>query len=141
MSEHGKKAYVDFKHVIWHKGFYEILCSTAELHKTGFTIHCDDGVERTLYPQILILSADYEEQYVFPHLQYQIYNTKLNTLMCRCTMALVRGWGSKFGPCPVCLIPEEHLMDLHTDFPLRTTQTMQAIWMTAQNQNTIALKE
>ena len=30
--------------------------------KTGYVAKCADGTERNLYPVILILSADYEEQ-------------------------------------------------------------------------------
>ena len=63
MEESRKKNYVNFKRVVWHDSFYELLDSIHAHSKTGFYIECADGVVRHLYPAILILSADYEEQY------------------------------------------------------------------------------
>jgi hypothetical protein len=54
---------VNFKRVIWHDSFYELLDSIRVHSKTGLHIECADEVVRHLYPAILILSADYEEQY------------------------------------------------------------------------------
>jgi hypothetical protein len=62
-SESGKKAYVDFKRVVWHKSFHELLATIRELSKVGYHIECADGIVRHLFPTILMLSADYEEQY------------------------------------------------------------------------------
>ncbi|KAG1822153.1 hypothetical protein DFJ58DRAFT_720123 [Suillus subalutaceus] len=76
-----KKSFVDFKNVVWHKSFYQILWS-IELHsKTSYWFECRDQIQHCLWPLILILSGDYEEQ---------------------CVMALIRGLKGKF-PCPVCL--------------------------------------
>jgi len=61
-EESGKKGYVNFKRVVWHSSFYELLDSIRDYSKTGFHIKCADGIVRRLYPVILILSADYEEQ-------------------------------------------------------------------------------
>jgi hypothetical protein len=49
---------------MWHKAFGTLLESIVLLLKTGFFYICFDGVSRILYPIILILSADYEEQQV-----------------------------------------------------------------------------
>jgi hypothetical protein len=54
--------YVNFKRVVWHDSFYELLDSIQAVSKTGLHIKCADGMTRHLYPVILILSADYEEQ-------------------------------------------------------------------------------
>ena len=54
---------MNFKRVVWHDSFYELLDSIHAQSKTGIYIKCADGVVRHLYPAILILSADYEEQY------------------------------------------------------------------------------
>ncbi|KAG2116194.1 hypothetical protein BD769DRAFT_1629852 [Suillus cothurnatus] len=82
-QEHAKKKnYVDFKNAVWHTSFYQLLAS----------FECGDGINRRLWPLILILSADYEEQ---------------------CIMALIRGLKGKF-PCPVCLVPQDEQSILHT---------------------------
>ena len=62
-EESGKRDYVNFKRVVWHSSFYELLDSIQACSQVGFYIKCADGVIRHLYPVILILSADYEEQY------------------------------------------------------------------------------
>ena len=62
-EESGKKGYVNFKRVVWHDSFYELLHSIRAHSKTGFHIKCGDGIVHHLFPAILILSADYEEQY------------------------------------------------------------------------------
>ena len=62
-SKSGKQDYADFKRAVWHKSFYELLATIRELSKIGYHIECADGVVRHLFPAILILSADYEEQY------------------------------------------------------------------------------
>lgn len=61
-AESRKKGYVDFKRVIWHTSVEEILRSAHQISKIGYTIFCDDDVERLIYIIILILSADFEEQ-------------------------------------------------------------------------------
>jgi hypothetical protein len=63
-GESGKKGFVDFKRVVWHKAFYEIVESIEIYAELGFALDCGDGVRRKIYPFILIVSADYEEQYV-----------------------------------------------------------------------------
>ena len=67
-GETGKKKYINLKRVVWHEGFKEVLKSIVEYSKTGIWKDCADGVRRWLYPIILILSADYEEQYVISFL-------------------------------------------------------------------------
>ena len=62
-AESKKPGYVNFKHVIWHKSWYELLASIHRLSKIGSCVKCADGVVRHIFPIILILSADYEEQY------------------------------------------------------------------------------
>lgn len=56
----------NFKCVVWHPSFEVLLASIKELkitHEQDVGLHkCGDGVEHLLYPTILILSADYEEQ-------------------------------------------------------------------------------
>ena len=62
-AESGKPAYANFKRVVWHNSFHELLASIRTLSKIGYKIKCADGEVRHIFPAILILSADYEEQY------------------------------------------------------------------------------
>jgi hypothetical protein len=40
----------------------EIVSSIEPLTETGYNLRCGDGADRVIFPHILILSADYEEQ-------------------------------------------------------------------------------
>ncbi|KAF9470163.1 hypothetical protein BDN70DRAFT_821696, partial [Pholiota conissans] len=111
-GETGKKKYVNLKRVVWHEGFKKLLKSIIEYSKTGKFKRCADNIVRWLFPIILMLSADFEEQ---------------------CVMALIRGTGSLY-PCPVCLVPNEELSNLQPQNPwdCRTTQNMKKIYEEAQ---------
>ena len=61
-AESGKTGYVKFKHVVWHDSFRKLLASICDPSKIGYSIECADGITHHIYPAILILSADYEEQ-------------------------------------------------------------------------------
>jgi len=50
-------------------------------------------------------------------------------------MSLTRGLGSKF-PCPVCLVPDASLANIHKVYALRTAEETQAIIKQATNMNT-----
>jgi len=58
----GRAGWVDFKRVVWHASFYKLLESIEAISEIGHWVKCGDGVERHIFPLILILSADYEEQ-------------------------------------------------------------------------------
>ena len=60
--ESGKKHFVRLKRKVWHLAVFEIIKSIEALTETGNQIKCGDGVEHNIFPHILILSADYEEQ-------------------------------------------------------------------------------
>ena len=53
---------MDFKRVVWHAAFYVLLKLIEEYSRTGYMADCADGVKRLLYPILLILAADFEEQ-------------------------------------------------------------------------------
>jgi hypothetical protein len=97
-------SYTNLKRVVWHESFLILLETIILISKTGFAHECYDGILRWLFPLILILSADYEEQ---------------------CVMALIRGFGSDC-PCPVCLVPKKQLTDHSTTYPMRTVEDAQA---------------
>ncbi|KAG2156018.1 uncharacterized protein EDB93DRAFT_1239132 [Suillus bovinus] len=117
-EEDSKLLYMNLKHVVWHEGFFKLL-KTIILHaKTGYTHLCYDGIVRWLYVFILLLSADYEEQYV---------------------MALIRGTNCHC-PCPICLVPSDKLYDNASTYPIQTPEDTQAcieLW----NQNKTAGEE
>jgi hypothetical protein len=62
MKNEKKVAYINFKHAVWHQAFYTVIESIAKFSKTGCWFRCSDGVTCWLFPIVLILSADYEEQ-------------------------------------------------------------------------------
>ena len=66
-GKEGTTSFADFKCTVWHESFKKLLETIKYHSKIGFMIVCSDRVERCLFPFIVILSADYEEQYVrFP---------------------------------------------------------------------------
>ena len=127
-GETGKKGYVNLKRVVWHESFWEILRSIQIYAKTGFKVICGDKVECWVFPFVVILSADYEEQYVLVHVSLVTLTNR------RCVIALIRGVNSKH-PCPICLIPGDQLSNLFEDFPLRSTADSMAVYEAAQNLN------
>ncbi|KAG2137820.1 hypothetical protein BD769DRAFT_1351482 [Suillus cothurnatus] len=99
-GEEGKLGYTTLKRVVWHESFLKLLEHAAQYSKTGYLRKCHNDILRWLFPVILILSADYEEQ---------------------CMMSLIRGRGGKC-PCPVCLVPLTELHDLSKTYPLRSVE-------------------
>ncbi|KAG2085342.1 uncharacterized protein F5147DRAFT_793714 [Suillus discolor] len=102
-AEEGKLGYTTLKRVVWHESFFKLLEHVAQHSKTGYSHKGYNGIPRWLFPVILILSADYEEQ---------------------CMMSLIRGRGGKC-PCPVCLVPLAELHDLSKSYPIRTVEEAQ----------------
>ncbi|KIJ14120.1 hypothetical protein PAXINDRAFT_163495 [Paxillus involutus ATCC 200175] len=100
VAEEGKLGYTTLKHVVWHEAFVKLLEAVIQYSKSGYSHKCWDEITRWLFPLILILSADYEEQ---------------------CMMLLICGRNGKC-PCTVCLVPLEELHDLAKTFPLRNSQ-------------------
>ena len=131
-GETGKKGYVNFKRVVWHKAFYEVLKSVEQYAETGYTMTISE-FERWMFPIVLIASADYEEQSVFYYALLKILDSH-SICLPRCMISLIRGLNSKF-PCPVCLVPGDKLTDLSTDYPLRTTLDMEDIYKSAVAMN------
>ncbi|KAL1712551.1 hypothetical protein EV715DRAFT_277922 [Schizophyllum commune] len=61
----GKKWFVNLKTVIWHNSMAKLLKDVENHAKSGVHLECGDGIIRWLFLCILILAADYEEQYEF----------------------------------------------------------------------------
>ncbi|TFK18477.1 hypothetical protein FA15DRAFT_253053 [Coprinopsis marcescibilis] len=114
----GTRKFADFKRVVWHEGFERILESIVDYSKTGYFFQCGDGIKRRVFPLVMILSADYEEQ---------------------CVMAAIRGTNSKC-PCPICLVPGDELNQLSKTYPLRTTEEMKRVYEEAQMCQTLEAK-
>ncbi|SJL09055.1 uncharacterized protein ARMOST_12431 [Armillaria ostoyae] len=59
----GKPLWINFKRVVWHEAFRKILGSIAQYSRSGYAFKLPNSEKVIiLYPFILILSADYEEQ-------------------------------------------------------------------------------
>ncbi|KAI5993201.1 hypothetical protein EDD15DRAFT_2388095 [Pisolithus albus] len=103
-EEEGKLGYTTLKRTVWHESFSRLLGDIKQYSKTGY-VHTSrhDQVTRWLFPVLLILSADYEEQ---------------------CMMSLIRGRTGKC-PCPVCLVPLEELHDISRTYPMRSVEQAQ----------------
>ena len=63
-GESGKAEFANFRCAVWHRAVAVILESIKQLLKVGYWISCGDNKLRLVYPQIMIVSADYEEVYV-----------------------------------------------------------------------------
>ncbi|KAG0695435.1 hypothetical protein DFH29DRAFT_780891, partial [Suillus ampliporus] len=61
-DEEGKLGFVNLKCVIWHELFLKLLELVVQYSKTGYSHQCFDKIICWLFPILLILSADYEEQ-------------------------------------------------------------------------------
>ncbi|TFK25318.1 hypothetical protein FA15DRAFT_703863 [Coprinopsis marcescibilis] len=114
----GTQWFADFKRVVWHEGFENILESIVEYSKTGYFFQCGDHVKCRVFPIVMILSADYEEQ---------------------CVMATIRGTNSKC-PCPICLVPGSELNELSKMYPLRTTEEIKMVYEEVQTCRTLKAK-
>ncbi|RDB28873.1 hypothetical protein Hypma_015251 [Hypsizygus marmoreus] len=114
-AETGKPNFVNHKRAVWHAAVEKVVEKVIEMAKTGCWFECADAIQRLLVPIILILSADWEEQTM---------------------MALTRGLNAKF-PCPICLVPDDKLMDLEEVFTPRTSESMIQVFNEAQEMRTI----
>ncbi|KAG1905440.1 uncharacterized protein F5891DRAFT_931245, partial [Suillus fuscotomentosus] len=114
-----KKSFVNFKNTVWHKSFLKLLEAVIVHSKSGYWFECWDYIQHLLWPLILILSTNYEEQ---------------------CVMSLVRGLKGKF-PCPVCLVPQEQQSVLLYAHPLRTSTQSLDILNAARSTSTEKEKE
>lgn len=59
-----RASWVNFKQAIWHESFYKLLESIEAHSMTGCWVNCGDGIVWNIFPLILILAADFEEQWV-----------------------------------------------------------------------------
>ncbi|KAH9029162.1 hypothetical protein EDB85DRAFT_2147471 [Lactarius pseudohatsudake] len=117
--ERKKPAFVNFKRAVWHESFFMIIQSIVTHSKTGCWLECGDGVKRWLFPIVLILSADYEEQ---------------------CVMSLTRGTKAN-SPCPICLVKKDELVDLTKTWPLRTAAHAQELVQQARGHRRVKDRE
>ncbi|KAF8869135.1 hypothetical protein BD779DRAFT_1682542 [Infundibulicybe gibba] len=105
-SQKKKKEYIDFKRMIWHETFRVLLSTIRNKSFTGVHFKLPNSTDILhLFPWIMVLSADYEEQ---------------------CVMALIRGVKSLF-PCPICYVPGTKLSNLRVQYKRRTVKDTRAI--------------
>jgi hypothetical protein len=104
----GKKDFVDYKRIVFHEGFKAFLKKLLSYEKTGVEVKCGDDIWRLIVPIIMILCADYEEQYVENIPFVCLFPANCSRLSTSCIMAAIRGLGSNH-PCPHCLVAKEDL--------------------------------
>lgn len=123
-TEAKQAGFKNFRNLVWHEAFV-ILKTILALSKTGYWHLCADQIKQHLFPLILILTADYEEQYVgYPF--GGIDSLSFSNLCNRCVMALIRGTGCLW-PCPICLVPWDMQSNLIEFHPLCTAKGTQKI--------------
>ncbi|KAH9983647.1 hypothetical protein BJV74DRAFT_797311 [Russula compacta] len=61
-GESGKPEFINFKHVVWHTSFEKVIQLITMHSKSGCWLECGDGIQQHLFPVVLMLSANYEEQ-------------------------------------------------------------------------------
>ena len=61
-NEEKKKGFTNHKRVVWHAAFRVLLEKVKTYGTIGYSCRCGDDIVRILYPIILMLVADYEEQ-------------------------------------------------------------------------------
>ncbi|KAI6095461.1 hypothetical protein F5141DRAFT_1191310 [Pisolithus sp. B1] len=115
----GKLWFANFKNAIRHESFRKLLQMVEKESETGCWVNCWDGVTCHFFPVILILSADYEEQAV---------------------MALIHGVKLNF-PCPICLIPHDHISEFPAPCKLRTSENILKVLQETCSQDTTEKKE
>ncbi|KAI6018748.1 hypothetical protein BKA83DRAFT_4464972 [Pisolithus microcarpus] len=119
-KEHsGKMWFANFKNMVWHESFRKLLQMIEKESQAGCWVNCWDGIPHRFFPIVLILSADYEEQVV---------------------MTLIRGIKSNF-PCPICLIPCDHISDFPTQCELWTSKNVLKVLEDTCSQDTQEKKE
>ena len=62
-KEGASKEYVNFKRAVWHECLQIFFLPIKDKTLIGVWILCPDGKERWFFVAVIILSADYEEQY------------------------------------------------------------------------------
>lgn len=82
-SETGKKGFIAFKNAVYHSSFKQFLSNIAELSYVGSSTMCADEIVRSLWPFILILSADYEELCVSLSLKVNLTLSNFEILISR----------------------------------------------------------
>ena len=64
-QEHSRKCdWVNFKNVVWHASFVKLMEMAAKHSEHGCWVKCFDDIAHRFFPIILLLLADYEEQFV-----------------------------------------------------------------------------
>ncbi|KAF9491818.1 hypothetical protein BDN71DRAFT_1578516 [Pleurotus eryngii] len=113
-EDSGKRKFIIHKSMVWHQGLGKILNSVQGASYHGYWVTCRDLVKQRFFPIDTFHSHDYEEA---------------------CIMTGTRGVRSLF-PCPVCLVPKDMQMEHTTTYPLRTTESMKAVYTLAMAQLT-----
>ncbi|KAI0266604.1 hypothetical protein BGY98DRAFT_1102511 [Russula aff. rugulosa BPL654] len=114
-----KEEFAHFKREVYQKILKKVFRSLKRPSQNGEAHRCGDGLNRVLYPGILIESQDAEEAAYF----------------CGCRAA------SANHPCPKCLVAHSDLHDILGDFELRMPQSMQSVLIKVSETKTKTAKE
>lgn len=114
-----KEEFAHFKREVYQKVLKKVFHSLKPRSQNGETHRCADGVNRVLYPGILIESQDAEEAAYF----------------CGCRAAKANH------PCPKCLVGKPYLHNISGDFELRTPESMREVLVQASKAKTKTAKE
>ena len=114
-----KEEFAHFKREVYQKVLKKVFRTLKPRSQNGEAHHCADGVNRVLYPGILIESQDAEEAAYF----------------CGCHAALANH------PCPKCLVAQTDLHKISGNYELRTPQSMQSVLIRVSNAKTKTAKE
>ncbi|RDX57017.1 hypothetical protein OH76DRAFT_1335592, partial [Lentinus brumalis] len=112
--------YANYRREVWHGGMRIILQPIKGASKFGVWVRCGDDVDRHLYIFVIVLAMDHEEM---------------------CYATIVRGINSLFGSCPICLVPSDQMMDLFSQFQLRTGPNTRLIIAEARRHTGAAREE
>ena len=114
-----KEEFAHFKREVYQKVLKKVFRTLKPRSQNGEAHHCADGVNRVLYPGILIESQDAEEAAYF----------------CGCRAALANH------PCPKCLVAQTDLHKISGNYELCTPQSMQSVLIRVSNAKTKTAKE
>ena len=94
-------------------GVWQFLLDDDFLHtyKYGIVMHCYDGIEWHIYPQIFTYSVDYLEKWVWFSFMFVSLSCSL-ILITGIRVLLATIWDKGLCPCPRCPVPDSKLDQL-----------------------------
>jgi hypothetical protein len=60
-TEKNNTSFTDFKYKVFHNVVQELMSTVRMASQVGEHMVCADGVQRRLYPSVMIMASDYDE--------------------------------------------------------------------------------